>query len=211
MDNVFGGGAIGLYLFLYVLPGIFGAFVYDYVLEGEKRETTDRVLSALVLALVGYLSLYVLTGARLVPNVEIKNDTSPNVILDAFLQPQHLLLVTLISVVFGLAFAVAENHGWIYWAMRGLRMTRKTGESDVWQQTFYKHFDQWISLEFKDGRRLVGWPRLFSSSGKSRALLLGDATWYILAEDGTVETRDVEGPGVYVEKFDDVETMEILR
>lgn len=29
MDNVFGGGAIELYLFLYVLPGIFGAFVYD--------------------------------------------------------------------------------------------------------------------------------------------------------------------------------------
>ena len=211
MENVFGGGAIGLYLFLYVLPGIFGAFVYDYVLEGEKRETVDRVLSALVLALVGYLSLYVLTGARLVPNVEIKSDTPPNVILDAFLQPKHLLFVTIISVGFGLAFAIAENHGWIYRLMRLLRMTRKTGESDVWQQTFYQYFDRWISLEFTDGRRLVGWPRLFSSSGKSRALLLADATWYVTDGDGALTAQDVEGPGVYVERFDDIETMEVLN
>lgn len=181
------------------------------MLEGEKREAVDRVLSALVLALVGYLSLYALTGAPLVPNVAVRSDTPPNVILDAFLQPRHLLLMTLISVASGLAFAVAENHGWIYRAMRWFRMTRKTGENDVWQQTFYLYFDRWISLEFADGRRLVGWPRRFSSSGRSRALLLGDATWYTLAADGTVTARDVEGPGVYVERFDDIETMEILN
>lgn len=43
MNNVFGGGPIGLYLFMFILPGILGAMVYEYVVEGEQRDTLDRI------------------------------------------------------------------------------------------------------------------------------------------------------------------------
>jgi hypothetical protein len=155
--------------------------------------------------------LHFVAGQNIVPSFDIKSDTPLNVILDAFLQSSHLFLATLFSTALALVFAIAQNHGFLYRAMRGLRMTRKTGESDVWQQMFYLYFDHWISLEFKDGRYLVGWPRRFSSSGQVRALLVGDATWYIQGEDGTMTPRDVRGPGVYIANFDEIVSMEILE
>lgn len=210
MNDIFGGGAVGLYLFLYVLPGLFSALVYEFVLEGEKREVLDRIASALVFALFGNLALHFLLGDRVVPSIEIKSDTPANVILDAFLQPTHLLLATLISSVAALIFAVAQNHGWTYAAMRWLRLNRKTGETEVWQQMFTLYYDRWYALEFKDGRKLVGWPRRFSSSGRERTLLLGDATWYVADAEGTVIRKDVQGPGVFVANFSEILSIEVL-
>ncbi|MGO9742877.1 MAG: DUF6338 family protein [Roseiarcus sp.] len=212
MDNIFGGGAIGLYLFLYLLPGLFGALVYEFTLDGEKRELMDRVATALVLvlALVSNLALHFLFGERVVPNIEIKSDTPANVILDALLQPTHLLLATLISSAVALGFAVAMNHGWIYAAMRTLKLNRKTGETDVWQQMFTLYFDHWIALELEDGRQLVAWPMRSSSSGRDRALLLGDATWYVTDAERTATAKNVRGPGVYVANFSEIVSIEVL-
>jgi hypothetical protein len=211
MGNFFGGGATGLYLFLYVLPGILGALVYEYVVEGEPRDTLDRIAAALVLALVSALSSSLLFGQSLTPNIEVRSETPPDVILGAFLRPKHLALSTLISVAVALSFAAAQNHGWVYGVLRKLKLTKKTSRNDVWQQTLYLYGNRWISLEFKDGRRLVGWPLRFSSSGQPRALLLGDATWYSLDGDGAYIEREVNGPGVYVANFDDVVSMELLE
>jgi hypothetical protein len=210
MGNIFGGGAIGLYLFLYILHGILGALVYEYVVEGEPRDTLDRIATALVLALISALASGVLFGQSLTPHIDIRTETPPDVILGAFLQPKHLLLTTFLSAVVALFFAVAQNHGWVYGLLRFLRMTRKSGRADVWQQTFYLFGDRWISLQFKDERRLVGWPVRFSSSGQPRALLVGDATWYTLDKDGGFVARDVPGPGVYVSSFEEVVSIEIL-
>lgn len=210
MSNFFGGGAVGLYLFLYVLPGILGALVYEYVVEGAARDTFDRIATALVLALISALALPLLLGQALTPHIEIGAETPPNVILEAFLQPKHLLLSTFISTAVALFFAIAQNHGWVYDVLRYIKLTKKSGRNDVWQQTFYLVGDHWISLEFKDGRRLIGWPLRFSSSGQPRALLLSDATWYTINEEGEFTARDVLGLGVYVANFEDVVTMEFL-
>ena len=210
MGNFFGGGAVGLYLFLYLLPGILGALVYEYVVEGEPRDTVDRIATALVLALISALAPWLLLGQALAPHIEIRSETPPNIILDAFLQPKHLLLATLISTVVALFFAVAQNHGWVYALLRFCKMTKKTGRNDVWQQTFYLVGDRWVSLEFKDGRRLVGWPLRFSSSGQPRALLLSDATWYTVNDEREFTERDVKGLGVYVANFEEVVSVELL-
>src|ERR1700690_172965 len=114
MGNIFGGGAIGLYLFLYVLPGILGALIYEYVVEGEPRDILDRIATALVLALISALASWLLFGQALTPRFEIRSDTPPDAILGVFLQPKHLLLSTSLSAVVALFFAVAQNHGWVY-------------------------------------------------------------------------------------------------
>jgi hypothetical protein len=210
MSNIFGGGTVGLYLFLYLLPGILGELVYEFIVEGEKRETLDRIAGALVLALISALAPPLLFGLALTPHVEVRNETPPDVILEAFLQPRHLIVTTLVAAIVAALFAVVQNHGWLYRLLRTLRMTKKTGDNDIWQQTFYLYPDRWVSLELADGRRLVGWPSRFSSSGQPRALLLGNAKWYSFDEDGKVREEIVAGPGVYVGKFDDIVAIEIL-
>ena len=211
MNNFFGGGELGLYLFLYLLPGILGALVFEYIVEGEPRDTLDRIATALVLSLVSALAATLLFGQSFTPHIEIRNETPPDVILAAFLRSKHLLPPTIVSVVVATFFAVAQNHGWAYAALRYCKMTKKTGRNDVWQQTFYMFPDCWVSLEFRDGRRLVGWPLRFSSSGQARALLLGDATWYSLDDKGAYIARMVDGPGVYIATFEDIVSVELLK
>lgn len=210
MNNIFGSGAINLYLFLYLLPGILGALVYEYVVEQEPREALDRIATALVLALFGALASTLFSIGALAPHFIVHSDTPPDKILEAFLQPKPLLISTLISASVAILFGTAQNHGWIYGALRFLKITKKTGRSDVWQQTFYLMGDRWISLEFKDGRRLIGWPQRFSSSGQPRALLINEATWHAPDQDGGFAATDVHGPGVYVANFDEVVSMEFL-
>lgn len=210
MEKMLGGGSVALYLFFYVLPGLFGSLVYDYVIEGEKREATDRIATALVLTLISSVALHYLADIPIVPNLDVTNDTRVNAIINAFLG-KNLLYASLLSAVIASVFAAAQNHGWIYGAMRWLRLTRKTGESDIWQQLFYRFYDRWLCLEFKDGRRLVGWPMLFSSTGRSREIMIADATWFLRDENGEVERSDVVGPGVYLSNFEEVVSIEVLE
>lgn len=211
MGSFFSGGALGLYLLLYVLPGILGALAYEYVVEGEPRDALDRVATALVLALVSALISSLVFGQSLTPKLAIGPETPPDIILGAFLQPKHLALSTVISTAAALAFAAAQNHGWIYSALRRLKFTKKASRNDVWQQTFYLFGNRWISVEFKDGRRLVGWPLRFSAPGQPRALLLGDAIWYSPDGAGAYIVREVDGSAVYVANFEDVISVEMLK
>ncbi len=209
MEKAFGGSTVALYLFFYVLPGLFGSLVYDYVVEGEKRETIDRIATALVLTLISLVALHYLTDTPIVPTLEVTNDTRVNAIMNAFLG-KNLLYASLFSAFIAATFAASQNHGWIYAVLRWLRLTRKTGECDIWQQVFYRYYNRWLCLEFKDGRRLVGWPMLFSSTGRSREILVADATWLLRNDGGETERSDVVGPGVYLSNFDEIVSIEVL-
>lgn len=209
MEKIVGTGPIALYLFFYLLPGLFGSMVYDYILEGEKRENIDRVASALVLTLASAMVLHYAAGAPIVPSFEVTNETRVDALMNAFLG-ENLLRATLLSTVIALVFGALNNHGLLYLLLRAIHITYKTGDGDIWQQTFYKFRGCWISIEFKDGRRLVGWPKFFSSTGKQREILVADATWWSQNDAGEFVSMDVIGPGVYLSTFDDVVSIEIL-
>jgi len=209
MEKAFGGGAVTLYLFFYVLPGLFGSLVYDYVVEGEKRDAIDRIATALVLTLVSSVALHFLLDTPIVPNIDVTNDTRINTVMNAFLG-KNLLYASLLSAAIAAGFAALQNHGLLYDGLRWVRLTHKTGECDIWQQLFYKYYNKWLCVEFRDGRRLVGWPRLFSSTGRARELLIADATWLLRNEAGETDQLDVAGPGVYLFNFDEIVSVEVL-
>lgn len=210
MDKVIGGGSVALYLFFYILPGLLGSIIYDYVIEGERRDNTDRIATALVLTLVSSVTLNYFFDVPIVPSLEVHNDTRIDTIINAFFG-KSLLQASLLSSLLALSFAVLNNHGWTYGLLRFLRITYKTGDADVWQEMFYKLRGYWIILRFRDGRSLVGWPKYFSPSGKPREVFVADATWWVPEENGEVTATDVKGPGVYISDFDDIIAIEMLE
>ena len=210
MDKALGGGSVTLYVFFLLLPGLLGSIVYDYLLEGEKRDNTDRIASALILALLSSVILHFLFGIPILPNMEITNETSIDRIINTFLA-KNLLYASVVSSVLALVFAALNNHGTIYAILQFFRITYKTGDADVWRDVFYKTRGCWISIGFQDGRRLVGWPKYFSSTGKPREIFVADATWYHPDEAGELIATNVSGPGVYVSNFDDVVAIELLQ
>jgi len=203
------GGVVAVFIAFYLLPGLLGTVVYDYLVEGEKRDNFERVLHAFVLTLVSTLMVHGVFGLPLLPAGDVGNDTPVTRVLEAVLD-KNLLYVSCSSVFIAVAVAALNNHGVIYRLLKALKLTHKVSSVDVWQDTFNRHARQWIRVTFSDGRVLVGWPKHYSATGKPRELFVANATWWVTDENGEVGTIDITGPGVYIADFSRVTMVELL-
>jgi hypothetical protein len=210
MDDFLKGDSGAVYIFLYLLPGFLGLAVYDYLVEGQPRETFDKVVFALSIALVSYLAVSLVFGMPLVPAVPSGNDIELWKVLSRMLG-RNLIYVSVLSGALAIVLAFLKNYGIPLWIFRKLRITYKTSSDDVWQDTFYRFRGYWIRISFSDGRELIGWPQYFSAVGKPRELFLMDATWWSVDENGAPTSIDVKGPGVYVSDFSAVTAIALLE
>lgn len=209
MDEVLKGGTGATFLFLYLFPGFLGSLVYDFLVEGRKRENFERIIAALVLTLVSSVVLHVVFAVPLLPDA-VDREAPVATVIAAFFG-RNLLYESLLSTAIAVIFAVANNFRLIYSALNLLRVTDKYSSVDVWSDIFDKYRGFWLKVEFSDGRSLIGWPRFYSLLGDPRELFLADATWLESDTDGTIVARDVEGAGVYIYDFSTVRCIEMLR
>lgn len=78
MDEVLKGQTGAVFLFLYLLPGFLGSLVYEFAVEGRKRDNFERIVAALVLTLLSSVSLKVVLGITLLPTAV--NGNAPEVL-----------------------------------------------------------------------------------------------------------------------------------
>ena len=166
MDLLSGDGGL-IFLFLFLLPGFLGSTAYSYLVEREKSDNYERVVQALTLTLVSTVVVHALTGLPILPTITINKDTPISSILLSTIN-ERILYTSIIAVFIAAVFAILNNHGLIYWALRHVGLTYKTSNADVWQDTFYKYQRYWICVRFLDGTSLIGWPRYYSAIGKPR-------------------------------------------
>jgi len=210
MDELSAVDSPALFLFLFLLPGFLGLLVYGFLVQGEPQDKFDRLVTAFALSLVASLIVSYLVGYPIVPGPAVTATTSFSVILKTMIG-RSLLDTSIVAVLIAGSLAWLNNHGKIYNILNYLKISYKTSNSDVWQDVFYRHRAFWLQLEFRDGRKLVGWPKYFSATGKARELFLADATWYLTDESGVESTLDVDGPGIYIVDMTLVTGIEILK
>ena len=209
MDEVLKGGTGAVFVFLYLLPGFLGALVYDFLVEGRKRDNFERIVAALVLTLLSSVALKVGFGISLLP-VAVDQSAAPIQIINAFVG-KNLFYGSLLSVAIATVFAVLNNFRVIYGVLRCFRITNKNSSVDVWADIFNHYRAYWIRIRFTDGRSLVGWPRFYSQFGDPREIFLVDAVWWEPDANGATISSEVAGPGLYVADFSNVTSIEVLN
>ena len=209
MDEVLKGGTGAVFLFLYLLPGFLGSLVYDFLVEGRKRDNFERIVAALVLTLLSSVAMKSVLGLSLLP-VKVDDHAPTAKVIDAFVG-RNLLIGSVLSIVIATLLAVLNNTRILYKALNFVRFTTKTSSVDVWADTFDRYRGFWISLRFSDGRLLVGWPQFYSQFGDPRELFLAEATWWEPDPAGGFATKDVAGAGVYISDFSEIEAIEVLK
>ena len=112
MDEVLSGGSGAVFLFLYLFPGFLGSIVYDFLVQGRRRENFERVVAALVLTLLSSVALKVGLDLPLLPLV-VDEKTPLTAVIDAFIG-RNLFYGSLLSAVFAALLAVLNNKGVIY-------------------------------------------------------------------------------------------------
>jgi len=73
MDDFLKGDSGAVYIFLYLLPGFLGSATFDYLVEGEPRETFDKIVFALSMTLLSSLTVSRLFGMPLVQPGQNRN------------------------------------------------------------------------------------------------------------------------------------------
>jgi Family of unknown function (DUF6338) len=209
MDDFLKGDSGAVYIFLYLLPGFLGSATFDYLVEGEPRETFDKIVFALSMTLLSSLTVSRLFGMPLVQPGMGKDSSAAELL--ANMLSRNLVYVAVVSVALSIVLAFLTNYGLPLWIFRKLRLTYKSSSVDVWQDTFYRFSGYWVKVTYADGRELIGWPQYFSTVGKPRELFLSDATWWTVDDDGAPASVDVMGPGVYISDFTGVTAIALLQ
>jgi hypothetical protein len=220
-----------LFLFLYLLPGFIGLQVYDYLAVARKREIFEKLVIAFSLTAISAIVVNFVFGVPLVPQVapersvsgvrallaaltgsDVEKAPALGTVLATFIG-RNLLYLSIVSSAVSALFAVLNNRGLLYGWARSLGLTYKTGTLDVWEAMFYGLRGTWLRIRFDDGVRLVGWPEFISDPGVARELFLAEATWYYPDPNrrGRFTRVDVDGPGVYVSRFDRIVSIEALE
>ena len=208
------GTAEALALFLYLLPGVIGFFVFEMLSDSKPSSSYSRVGATTAFAFASVLVVSAFTSQPVLPVIEDPAKTSVSEILNHFMRAS-LLPVFVVAIALGALSAWTGNRGLIFKVLKCFRITYQTGKVDVWHQVFITYRAKWLRVRLKSGKQLVGWPAFYSlTSEKGPMLFLAEATWsWPKNEGGTVEfeSSDVDGPGVLISSLDDVESIEFLE
>lgn len=147
-----------LELLLALLPGFLTAEIIAVLVVREDRTVFDRIIQALIYTFLTQVIWHQLPWSR---NSDAARD---------------LIGLTLLAVALGLLLATLINTGVIHGVLRHLKITQATSRPNEWYDAFYER-QLYTVLHLRDGRRILGWPRIWPVRGDKGHILLEYAVW----------------------------------
>ena len=118
---------------------------------------------------------------------------------------RFIIWAFVVSTVLGLGVSFLVTKDWLTGVLRKAGITRRSSRISVWSDAFHD-IDQFVIVEFTDGRRAQGWPRLFSDTPDEASLFLEKASWIL--DDGT--PVDIKGAGLLITKNMGIQTVSFV-
>ena len=164
-----------------LLPGFLSSAILDMVVVRKPKGNLSKLIEAMAFSFLIYV--IVIGSMRIDPLAEWaaarEAATRPAI---ARLDGQYVSLSSLAVILVAavclplLCGAVATYDGHM-WALRKLRITRKTSRSSVWLDAFMERPPRYVFVNLKDGRRVFGWPMYFSDDPNEGQLYLHKPAW----------------------------------
>ena len=185
-------------LLVFLLPGFVAAWVFYGLTSHPKPEKFERIVEALIFtfvvqALVPVLKWTLIWLGELFPILPWTREAK-------------LVASLVLALAVGTAATVCANkdipHKWL--RSRG-RLTLRTAYPSEWFCAF-SSLQKQVILNFKDGRRLQGWPKEWPVSPEAGQFLLQDPAW-IDEEDSYVELPQIDSLLVPAAEVEFVEFM----
>jgi len=162
-----------LNILLLLLPGFLsGQIFYSFFNSGDVS-VSRRILDALLFSFVIYL--FVSSFVLWAPLAQVVS--SDGALSYSFSENVNLIWLSLVGVV-----AVPVIIGFLYFndhvhaALRRLKITTKTSRSSTWNDVFLTQ-DRYVIITLKDGRRIRGYPIMFSTDPEEGFLYLYNPAW----------------------------------
>lgn len=187
---------------IFLLPGFVTLQVRNMLVVPTKASLADNVILAAVFTFIDHILSGVLPTLPYLAKLETRVRLSSE-FWSVFREQGGIALLGYSAGV-GLVLGVLRFHGWDYAALRWLRVTRRSGYTDVWNEAFNRDRGSWLIVNLKDGRRVLGWAATYSDEPSLHELFLARAAW---VDDEGNETH-INGPGILLTEASEILTVE---
>ncbi len=177
-------------MLLVLLPGFLCARIVQTLFVRPQQTELDKIIEALLYSFIIYV-LFALTFQTVKINA---------------LSRMHLIVLTVYSAGIGLFTAASLTNDWAGRLLRRLRVTQRTSNSSVWNDTF-RTYGGYVLVELTDGRLIVGWVRYFADREEHASLFLEDAAW--IDSDG--KRTKIEGYGILLTRDSGIKNIMFVR
>lgn len=169
---------------LIFVPGLIAFTIIDKLTVHKENKTLDVLLGSLTLGFICYFLYYPINLVlKIVPL--LSNYINPFSFIASLsdsksaLNFQEILIVTILSIPIGLAFAAFSNHRVLYRVANQLKISKKQDDISVWNNTFCRDSPQWVIVrDTKNNIMYQGWAEFFSEGSTQYELLLRDVKVY---------------------------------
>src|SRR5215210_2754142 len=182
-----------------LLPGFLAASAFHALTPCPKRDVFERVVAALIFTLFAQLIVAVIRSLSIWIG-------TIGFILGTWSIEADLGFGAAAGLTMGVAWAHVVNNGLTHGLLRKLGTTRKTSLPTQWFSAFAR-CERYVILQFKDGRRLMGWPLEWPDEPESGHFLLERPGW-ILDDGRKAAMHQIE---LFLVSGKDVEAVEFLR
>ena len=151
---------------VFLLPGFIAAGIFHSLISNPRPNGFDVVIQSFV------LTIFVQLIAQ--PFFWAISFMGWNAHSNKFFE---VLILALVSVVFGLVFASIWNADKLHKLLRSWKITRQSSYQSAQYSAFAHHGDCYVVLHLKGQRRLYGWPKEWPSRPEDQHFLIEECEW----------------------------------
>ena len=162
-----------LNILLLLLPGFLSGQIFYSIFQTGEISVTRRVLDALLFSFVIYLLVSAFVPWEPLAQVRLSGGALTYLFSDN-VTVILLSLGTLVCVPIIIGFIYFNDY--IHTVLRKLKITTKTSRANTWNDAFLTQ-DRYVIITLKDGRRIRGYPTMFSTDPAEGFIYLYNPAW----------------------------------
>lgn len=162
-----------LNILLLLLPGFLSSQIFYSLFTPGEISVSRRILDALLFSFIIYLLVSVFVPWE--PLAQVKS--SSGALAYQFSANGYVILLSFgVMVCIPLVVGFFYFNDYVHIFLRKLRITTKSSRASTWNDAFLTQ-DRYVIVTLKDGRRIRGYPTMFSTDPKEGFLYLYNPAW----------------------------------
>ncbi|MFZ3138491.1 MAG: DUF6338 family protein [Thermodesulfovibrionales bacterium] len=162
-----------LNILLLLLPGLLSGQIFYSFFRSEEVSASRRVLDALLFSFVIYLLVSAFVPWEPLAQVKLSGGT----LTYLFSANGNVILLSLGGVVcIPIIAGFFYFNDYVHTFLRKLKITTKTSRANTWNDAFLTQ-NRYVIVTLKDGRRIRGYPTMFSTDPEEGFVYLYNPAW----------------------------------
>lgn len=184
-------------LFFALLPGLLAATVFHSVTPYPKRDIFDRIVNALIFTAVGQMFVGVSKPIALMIGKYFS--------LGIWNENTELWHTSAGATICAILLAYSLNNDLVHKSLRFFKITKRVSYPSQWYSA-HSNFENYITIELRNGRRILAWPQEWPDSPDNGHYVLTNASW-VLDNGEQIPLPDIRAMMIDTSEVERVEFM----